>query len=331
MRQMRLLALAVGTVAIGTACGGGSDGGTDPQNAAPTASFTKACTARNCTFTDASTDSDGSIASRAWSFGDGGTSSETAPTHAYTDPGAFTVQLIVTDNGGAKDTTSQTVTIGGGTGTNVAPTAAFSHVCSGQDCTFQDKSADDGTIVAWSWNFGDGSAVSTEPNPTHTYAAAGTYPVSLTVTDDSSATNTISQDIETSAPAGLQCRDATTGGFASCTLHTTHGTGLRITLVSHNCTARGNTLHLITPVDTVLFTDGCRVLIDNTSNVYNIPGPFPIGTAVQAEILSGSPHQTSPPAVHVEGTVSPWTLNFDDGEDTPQDFNDLVLTLEETP
>ncbi|MCG8456095.1 MAG: Ig-like domain-containing protein, partial [Holophagales bacterium] len=49
---------------------------------------------------------------------------------------------------------------------------------------FDDHSFDaDGTIVGWSWDFGDGST-STERHPVHTYAAPGTYEVSLTVTDD---------------------------------------------------------------------------------------------------------------------------------------------------
>ncbi|WP_454042299.1 PKD domain-containing protein [Cellulosimicrobium sp. Marseille-Q8652] len=49
--------------------------------------------------------------------------------------------------------------------------------------TFSDASQDpDGDVVAWAWDFGDG-ATSTEASPTHTFAAPGTYPVTLTVTD----------------------------------------------------------------------------------------------------------------------------------------------------
>ncbi|MHC4659326.1 MAG: PKD domain-containing protein, partial [Planctomycetota bacterium] len=50
-----------------------------------------------------------------------------------------------------------------------------------------------GSIVAWSWDFGDGSN-STEQNPVHTYAASGTYMVNLTVTDDTSLTDTTTMD-----------------------------------------------------------------------------------------------------------------------------------------
>jgi PKD repeat protein len=65
---------------------------------------------------------------------------------------------------------------------------------------FTDQSTDpDGTIVSWSWDFGDG-ATSTEQNPTHQYLNAGTYTVTLTVTDNGGATDTASQSITVSTP-----------------------------------------------------------------------------------------------------------------------------------
>jgi len=77
----------------------------------------------------------------------------------------------------------------------VAPTAAFSSTCSFFTCDFADLSTDtDGSIVAWTWDFGDGST-STEQNPGHVYiptAAAIFFTVILTVTDDDGATDSIS-------------------------------------------------------------------------------------------------------------------------------------------
>lgn len=59
--------------------------------------------------------------------------------------------------------------------------------------TFANLSTDaDGDITGYEWNFGDGTPVSTEQNPTHTYAAAGTYTVTLTVTDGQGMTNAYS-------------------------------------------------------------------------------------------------------------------------------------------
>ena len=52
------------------------------------------------------------------------------------------------------------------------------------------SSDSDGTIAGFSWNFGDGSPVSTAANPTKVFTTAGVYPVTLTVTDDNGATDT---------------------------------------------------------------------------------------------------------------------------------------------
>jgi len=89
----------------------------------------------------------------------------------------------------------------GGVG-NVAPVAAFSASANGLTATFSDDSTDsDGTIAYRSWNFGDG-ATSTAHDPSHTYAAAGTYMVTLTVTDNAGATDSRSETVTVSASAG---------------------------------------------------------------------------------------------------------------------------------
>ena len=89
--------------------GGGSGGG--GTNTPPTASFSSSCTDLTCLFTDTSSDADGTIASWSWTFGDGGTSAAQYPSHSYAAGGTYTVALTVTDNGGATDTTSQSVTV----------------------------------------------------------------------------------------------------------------------------------------------------------------------------------------------------------------------------
>lgn len=88
----------------------GTGGGT-PSNSAPTAAFTYSCTNLSCTFTDGSTDSDGSISSRSWTFGDGGTSTLAVPSHTYAAGGTYTVALKVTDDAGASSSTSKSVTV----------------------------------------------------------------------------------------------------------------------------------------------------------------------------------------------------------------------------
>ena len=93
-------------------------GGTPPANVAPTANFSFTTSGLTAMFTDSSTDSDGSIASRSWNFGDGTTSTATSPSKTYRAAGTYTVTLTVTDNGGLTNTrtSSVTVTSGGGGG-----------------------------------------------------------------------------------------------------------------------------------------------------------------------------------------------------------------------
>lgn len=78
---------------------------------APVAAFTFAANQLAVAFTDASTDADGVIAARSWSFGDGATSTAANPTHTYAAPGTYQVQLTVTDDDGLTATTTRQVTV----------------------------------------------------------------------------------------------------------------------------------------------------------------------------------------------------------------------------
>ncbi|WP_168356264.1 M12 family metallo-peptidase [Lysobacter enzymogenes] len=80
-------------------------------NAAPVANFASSASGLTVSFTDSSSDSDGSIASRSWDFGDGTTSTATNPSKTYSAAGTYTVKLTVTDNGGASNTKTASVTV----------------------------------------------------------------------------------------------------------------------------------------------------------------------------------------------------------------------------
>jgi PKD repeat protein len=171
--------------------------GTPPPNVPPVANFTFTTSGLTASFTDTSTDSDGTIASRSWNFGDGTSSTLTNPSKTYAVAGTYTVVLTVTDNIGASSSKTSTVTV---VVPNVPPTANFTSSASGLTVTFTDTSTDsDGTIASRSWNFGD-STTSTVANPVKTYAVSGTYTVALTVTDNSGASNTKSSSITVNAP-----------------------------------------------------------------------------------------------------------------------------------
>ena len=162
--------------------------GTEPSNAPPVADFTARCNRLACTFENASTDKDGTIAAYAWNFGDGATSVDSSPTHSYTAPGGtFTVIVGVTDNDGAAATISRRLTV---SANNLAPIVAFSVTCVGLTCKFTDESTDPDpgdTLVSQRWDFGDDHS-SRDASPYHTYdAPGGQFTVTLTVTDNHGA------------------------------------------------------------------------------------------------------------------------------------------------
>ena len=173
-------------------------GGSTPENQPPTAGFTFTTADLNANFTDTSSDSDGTVEAWVWDFGDGATANIQNPEHTYTAAGTYAVALTVTDNDGATDTVIHNVTVET-TPENQPPSAGFTFTTSDLSATFTDTSSDsDGTVSAWAWNFGDG-ATSDAQNPQHTYAAAGTYTVALTATDDDGATDTITHEVTVSA------------------------------------------------------------------------------------------------------------------------------------
>jgi PKD repeat protein len=110
----------------------------------------------------------------------------------------------VTDSADGKTSTvSHSVTVTAAAGGT--PTAAFTDTTSGLAATFTNTSTDSGgTIGTYAWTFGDGST-SAVASPSHTYAAAGTYTVGLTVTDSADGkTSTVSHSVTVTAAAPTQ-------------------------------------------------------------------------------------------------------------------------------
>ena len=85
---------------------------------------------------------------------------------------------------------------------NQPPAAGIAVTCNGLDCSADGSSShdDDGTITSYAWTWGDGGT-STGATPTHTYGAAGTYPVKLTVTDDDGDSSVVQQSVTVAPPA----------------------------------------------------------------------------------------------------------------------------------
>lgn len=166
-------------------------------NVPPVASFTKLATnlVVNVNGTG-STDSDGTITAYDWNWGDGSAhSSGSTSSHTYAAAGTYTITLKVTDNNGATNTTSQSVSV---VAANLPPSAGFT--ITGQSYLTVNvnggSSTDpDGTISTYDWNWGDGSAHGSGQTPSHTYTAAGTYNITLLVTDNNGGTNSVSHSV----------------------------------------------------------------------------------------------------------------------------------------
>ncbi|WP_304504479.1 PKD domain-containing protein [Allobranchiibius sp. GilTou73] len=178
-------------------------GGGVVPNQPPVAAFTSSVNNLNASFDGSgSSDPDGTVASYSWNFGDNSTAGTGVnPTHAYLSAGTYTVTLTVTDNQGATNSVSHTVTVTAPP-VNQPPVAAFTSSVNNLNASFDGSGSSDpdGTVASYSWNFGDNSTAGTGVNPTHAYTSAGTYTVTLTVTDNQGATNSVTHSITVTAP-----------------------------------------------------------------------------------------------------------------------------------
>lgn len=147
---------------------------------------------------------DKQVTGYTWNFQDGSPLSSLAnPTHTFITAGSYEVILTVTDQEGLEDST--TLTIDAIDPPNEAPVAvAGASPVSGNaplEVAFTgSNSSDDDTIVSYSWDFKDGSAISSEVNPVHTFIIPNTYPVELTVEDAEGLTNTSTVSIVVAPP-----------------------------------------------------------------------------------------------------------------------------------
>jgi uncharacterized delta-60 repeat protein len=252
-------------------------------------------------FTDGST---GSITSRSWTFGDGGTSTAQNPSHAYTTTGTFTVSLTVTGPGGSDiETKTGYIVV-----TEAPPVANFGgNPTSGYSpltVQFADVSA--GIITSWSWNFGDGGT-STAQNPSHTYNSAGIFTVTLTVTGPGGTdTETKTGYINVNEATKANFIGMPTNGYRPLTVHFIDSSTGSVTVWSWD------------------FGDGGTSTAQNPSHTYTTTGTFTVSLTVTG--LGGTDTETktdyiqvseAPPEAGFSGTPTtgyrPLTVQFIDG------------------
>ena len=165
------------------------------------------CTARTCSFSNDGTEDPNptDTFSNLWNFGDGtATSTSSSPSHTFPGDGTYTVTLTSTDGWGDSASTTRVVTIAE-PGGNLPPNAVISApVCLARACSFFGTGSSDpnGDTITYVWNWGDNTATSTGVTPSHTYAADGTYTVTLFVTDTWGRTASTTRAVTISKPAG---------------------------------------------------------------------------------------------------------------------------------
>ena len=137
-----------------------------------------------------------------WDFGDGTSGTGVLIQHTFTTTGVQTVTLTVTGPGGTSNATSKSFVVSA----PAPPVATFSVTPSaptaGASAIFSAAGSTVGvgvTIVSYTWDFGDGtSSTGVSPTVSKTYAAPGTYPVTLTITDSLQRTATVTQPVTVS-------------------------------------------------------------------------------------------------------------------------------------
>ncbi|MBZ4371629.1 Ig-like domain-containing protein [Corallococcus sp. AS-1-6] len=138
-------------------------------------------------FQTTAADANGDALTFTWDFGDGATSEEASPSHAYANEGTYEAVLTVTDG---IDTVRRSWVLEVRNAAPVlVPVEAPARTDEGEALTFRARASDSGEwdALTFMWDFGDGSAPASGPEAVHTYADSGLYTVKVTVTDDAGA------------------------------------------------------------------------------------------------------------------------------------------------
>ncbi|MFW7525024.1 immune inhibitor A domain-containing protein [Vibrio ostreicida] len=166
----------------------------EAPNQLPVAAFTLSTDGLNVAAKNTSSDSDGTIVSYLWDFGNGQSSTDEAPKWSYLNDGSYTVSLTVTDDQGDQHTASENIVV---EADNILPTVSANYIHLGRWVTMWSTSSDeDGRIVDTEWVLPNGK-IKRGRMFTSIFPSYGKHEVKLTVMDSNGdkATSMISVDL----------------------------------------------------------------------------------------------------------------------------------------
>src|SRR6266567_1502270 len=258
-----------------------------------------------------------------WSFGDGSSGTGCSATHIYTTSGTFTANVTITDSLGVKATTELTIVVDPKLViAGVAPSPNPSEVRAQVSFT---ASTTGGTTpyVSYTWAFGDGTtATTTIGTASHTYSSAGTFNITVTLTDSAgsratlSGSATINQKLSVTAKASpnptevskpLSLTGTMSGGVGSPTCNWSFGDGSSGSGCSatHTYTTAGTFTAAVTMTDGlgVTATANVTVIANARLSVTAVSLPDPIDAYVPVNFTATS-----------SGGVSPVTCSWSFGD-----------------
>jgi len=246
---------------------------TPPANLPPNADFdydpSNPYTNDVIQFTDLSTDSDGTIVSWDWDFGDSQTSSNQNPTHSYPENITYTVTLTVTDDDSATDSISKDIIVLNQNPVADANGPYFGIVGTPIIFDASGSSDNDGSIVLYEWdwdNDGTYDDSSADPTITHQWEAEYSGTVRLRVTDDDGGTDTDTTTVDvTASPANFNILTIDTNS----TEIKQGDAGIVVTMTVENT---GGAVALVTLTDLEFTFDTDYIVVPDPLNPTSIAG-----------------------------------------------------------
>jgi gliding motility-associated-like protein len=268
----------------------------------------------------------------AWTFGDGGTSTQQNPSHTYTTAGNFTVRLIVTDGTGCKDTLILTNYIHSSSiGVSFTMSNDFA-TCPPLAVNFTNTS--NGSVSAFSWTFGNGGT-SNLLNPSTLYNYPGVYVVTLTGQSTSGCTLTATDTVTVLGPTANITYSAASGcapltvtlssnaqGASSLTWDFNDGVTLTTTspTVTHTYTQVG----MFIPLVILSNGQGCNVTFTGDTIVTsNLDGSF---TYAPASACQGASIQFTDTVTGNSGGLTHYWIFGDGGTSTAHNPSHVYAT-----